>query len=184
MAGLVAAAVFAASLDSSNTALAFVVPGTVGVESSVVGRRGMGSGGSYRRRATCVSRACTRLKAQLGEENILEDYKRRLKEVEQMDSLPRARRQEKGLLGKVAASIKKFKSCETDYDCNEDGKNWPLRCVDVILTKVCVDQDDRGGGLGVRNWNPEAATVPIPVRVDDGYTTQPGQPGWPVSRDF
>ena len=32
-----------------------------------------------------------------------------------------------------------------DYDCNEGGYNWPLRCVDFVFAKICVDTDDQSG---------------------------------------
>ena len=33
------------------------------------------------------------------------------------------------------------------------GYSWPLRCVDFVFAKICVDPDDNiGGGLGALNW--------------------------------
>jgi len=63
------------------------------------------------------------------------------------------------------------KTCKNDYDCNPGGYNWPLRCVDVVVAKICIDPDDwKGGGLGALNVQPQdLATEPIPVRVEDGW---------------
>jgi len=185
MAGLAAAAILSASPEGGNAAHAFLAPGAPGLFTREAGS-GLNSAAAAGRRATCASRACSGLKAQVGdgEANTLEEYKRRLKEVDALEGAPRAKRQAPdegggGLFGKLFA--KKAKGCQTDYDCNEGGRNWPLRCVDVIFTKVCVDKDDSQGGMGIQV---QAALVPIPVRVDDGYTTQPGQPGWPGGRDY
>ena len=63
-----------------------------------------------------------------------------------------------------------WQTCETDYDCNPGGRNWPLRCQSFVLAKFCIDPestDDWFGGLGIQN--PELAMVPIPVRPTDGY---------------
>ena len=91
--------------------------------------------------------------------------------------------QSKAGLGKAQAMLvsiggkelaKKFKlpkQCKEDYDCNEGGYNWPLRCVDFVFTKICVDPDDNiGGGLGALNWDErDLVQEPIPVRVEDGW---------------
>jgi hypothetical protein len=63
-----------------------------------------------------------------------------------------------------------LQTCETDYDCNPEGRNWPLRCQNFIVAKFCIDPestDDWFGGF--RNQNPELVTVPIPVRRSDGF---------------
>ena len=67
--------------------------------------------------------------------------------------------------------LKLPKTCEQDYDCNEGGYNWPLRCVDFVFAKICVDPDDNiGGGLGANNWDErDLVQEPIPVRVEDGW---------------
>jgi len=71
----------------------------------------------------------------------------------------------------LAKKFKLPKQCEQDYDCNEGGYNWPLRCVDFVFTKICVDPDDNiGGGLGALNWDErDLVQEPIPVRVEDGW---------------
>jgi len=141
MAGLAAAAILSASPEGGNAAHAFLAPGAPGLFTREAGS-GLNSAAAAGRRATCASRACSGLKAQVGdgEANTLEEYKRRLKEVDALEGAPRAKRQAPdegggGLFGKLFA--KKAKGCQTDYDCNEGGRNWPLRCVDVIFTKVC-----------------------------------------------
>ena len=49
--------------------------------------------------------------------------------------------------------------------------SWPLRCVDFVFAKICVDTDDQsGGGLGALNWGVgDLVQEPIPVRVEDGW---------------
>jgi hypothetical protein len=32
--------------------------------------------------------------------------------------------------------------CEDDYECNGGKANFPLRCLDVAVAKMCVDPDD------------------------------------------
>ena len=49
------------------------------------------------------------------------------------------------------------------------GYNFPLRCVDFVIVRVCVDPDDWNGGLGALSWDPSLAPEPIPVRPQDGY---------------
>ena len=140
---------------------AFLAPaGTTGLSSSAVS--GLNAGAAARRRATCASRACSGLKAQAGDGdfNTLEEYKRRLKDVDELEAAPRVKRQADGdgggLFGKLFASAKKVKACRTDYDCNENGRNWPLRCVDVIFTKVARNPDGtRNPKLETRNPKPE-----------------------------
>jgi len=66
------------------------------------------------------------------------------------------------------------KTCESDYDCNPGGYNFPLICADFVVARFCIDPDDwRGGGLGALAWDPtnlEAMVKePIPVRPEDGY---------------
>lgn len=71
----------------------------------------------------------------------------------------------------LAKKLKLPKQCKQDYDCNEGGYSWPLRCVDYVFAKICVDPDDNfGGGLGANNWDEsQLVQVPIPVRVEDGW---------------
>ncbi len=64
-----------------------------------------------------------------------------------------------------------WQTCETDYDCNPEGRNWPLVCQSFVLAKFCIDPestDDWFGGLKAQNSN--LAMVPIPVRRTDGYS--------------
>jgi len=70
-----------------------------------------------------------------------------------------------------AKKMKLPKQCKEDYDCNEGGYNWPLRCMDFVFAKICVDPDDSpGGGLGALNWDErDLVPEPIPVRVEDGW---------------
>jgi hypothetical protein len=93
---------------------------------------------------------------------------------------------------RLQAFMKKLpKQCKEDYDCNPGiarhgdgtaracrltigcagGYNFPLRCMDFIIARFCVDPDDwRNGGLGALAWDPSLAPEPIPVRVEDGFT--------------
>mmetsp|Transcript_55078 Transcript_55078/g.112600 ORF Transcript_55078/g.112600 Transcript_55078/m.112600 type:complete len:441 (+) Transcript_55078:93-1415(+) len=73
--------------------------------------------------------------------------------------------------GKQWAAKNLPKTCKEDYDCNPGGYNWPLRCVDVVIAKICIDPDDwKGGGLGAHAATPDdLAMEPIPVRVEDGW---------------
>mmetsp|Transcript_38020 Transcript_38020/g.79649 ORF Transcript_38020/g.79649 Transcript_38020/m.79649 type:complete len:275 (-) Transcript_38020:225-1049(-) len=72
---------------------------------------------------------------------------------------------------RLQAFLKKLpKQCKEDYDCNPGGYNFPLRCVDFVIARFCVDPDDwRGGGLGALAWDPSLAPEPIPVRIEDGF---------------
>jgi hypothetical protein len=97
------------------------------------------------------------------EENVLEKYKQILADI---DSKPVAARKRVNIFSKMFESAKSVKTCETDYDCNPGGRSWPLRCVNVVFSKICVESDDDfGGGRGVMEYALEA----IPVRVEDGY---------------
>ena len=51
--------------------------------------------------------------------------------------------------------------CEDDYECNGGKANFPLRCLDVVMAKVCVDPDDF-----LRPSSTEAAYEPLVVRPD------------------
>jgi len=89
------------------------------------------------------------LKAQVGDGdvNILEEYKRRLKEVDETDAKPRVKKQDAsgglgGLFEKLFSS-KKEKACKTDYDCNEGGRNWPHRCVNGLFANVTPKPETR-----------------------------------------
>mmetsp|Transcript_34332 Transcript_34332/g.55431 ORF Transcript_34332/g.55431 Transcript_34332/m.55431 type:complete len:127 (+) Transcript_34332:2-382(+) len=70
-----------------------------------------------------------------------------------------------------AKKMKLPKQCKEDYDCNEGGYNWPLRCMDFVVAKICVDPDDStGGGLRASNYDErDLVQEPIPVRVEDGW---------------
>lgn len=66
------------------------------------------------------------------------------------------------------------KTCQSDYDCNPGGYNFPLICADFIVARFCIDPDDwKGGGLGAHAWDldnmEQMIKEPIPVRPDDGY---------------
>lgn len=101
----------------------------------------------------------------MGEENLVEKYRKLLNDV---DSKPSGVRKPEGnFFSKMVDSAKAaVKTCETDYDCNPDGRNWPLRCVRGLFSKICIESDDDiGGGRGVMAY----ALEPIPVRVEDGY---------------
>ena len=119
-----------------------------------------------RTRASISSRSAVpaplHLRAQESEENIVEKYRKILNDV---DSKPAAARKEATFFSKFFQSAK-VKTCETDYDCNPGGRNYPLRCVNYIFSKICVESDDDfSGGRGVMEY----AFEPIPVRVTDGY---------------
>jgi len=141
------------SPGGGNVANAFLAPAAAGLRTGAAS--GLNSGAAAGRRATCASRACSGLKAQAGdgELNILEEYKRRLKEVDETDAKPRVKRQERqdeGGLGGLFSKLfmtKKEKACRTDYDCNEDGRNWPLRCVDGLFAKVNPKPETREVGV-------------------------------------
>jgi hypothetical protein len=123
-------------------------------------------GGVHRVRATPVSISprSLQLRAQAGgDENVVDKYRQILAD---MDSEPVPARKGGNLFSRMLESAKGLKTCETDYDCNPGGRNWPLRCVDVVFSKICVESDDDiGGGRGIMEYALEA----IPVRVEDGY---------------
>jgi len=110
-----------------------------------------------------------------GGENVLEKYKKILADVEN-DNGPR---KSTNAFSKLIEQASKLKTCQTDYDCNPGGRNYPLRCVNFLVSSFCVDSDDWTGGTGIRDVFRELAPEPIPVRIQDGYITNPGQPGWP-----
>jgi len=106
------------------------------------------------------------LRAQAGgEENVVEKYRKILNDVD--NKAAGARKPQGNFFSKMMQSAKSsMKTCETDYDCNADGRSWPLRCVKVLFSKICIEQDDDiNGGRGVMAY----ALEPIPVRVEDGY---------------
>jgi len=125
-----------------------------------------GSAGLFGARAIARRGAATplQLRAQAGEENVIEKYRQILNDV---DSKPVTRKEQPNLFSKMVANAKSaIKTCETDYDCNPGGRSWPLRCVNVLFSKICIEQDDDiGGGRGIS----QMAMEPIPVRVEDGY---------------
>ena len=98
------------------------------------------------------------------EENLVEKYRRTLAEL---DSEPAQRaRKPPDFFAKMAEAAKSVKTCQTDYDCNPGGRNYPLKCVNVVFASICVESDDDfQGGMGIL----QSAFEPIPVRVDDGY---------------
>jgi len=105
------------------------------------------------------------LRAQVGEENLVEKYRKLLNDV---DSKPmEVSKPQANFFSKMIDSAKAAaKTCETDYDCNPDGRNWPLRCVRGLFSNTCIESDDDiNGGRGVMAY----AMEPIPVRVEDGY---------------
>ena len=104
------------------------------------------------------------LRAQAGgEENVVEKYRQILANIDG-EAVPA--RKSGNLFSKMLESAKGVKTCETDYDCNPGGRNWPLRCVNVVFSKICVESDDdMGGGRGIMEY----ALETIPVRVEDGY---------------
>ena len=64
----------------------------------------------------------------------------------------------------------KFKGLILFVGALAGGYNFPLRCVDFVIARFCVDPDDwRGGGLGALAWDPSLAPEPIPVRIQDGF---------------
>jgi hypothetical protein len=101
-----------------------------------------------------------------GEDNVVEKYRQILADIDS-DSTPVAAKKQPNFFSKMVESAKSVKTCETDYDCNPGGRNWPLRCVNVLFSKICIESDDDfGGGRGV---HAEAVLEAIPVRVEDGY---------------
>ncbi|CAK0796513.1 unnamed protein product [Prorocentrum cordatum] len=50
--------------------------------------------------------------------------------------------------------------CEDDYECNGGKANFPLRCLDAAIAKICVDPDD------FLRPTSEAAYEPLVVRPD------------------
>mmetsp|Transcript_62832 Transcript_62832/g.130633 ORF Transcript_62832/g.130633 Transcript_62832/m.130633 type:complete len:172 (-) Transcript_62832:263-778(-) len=115
------------------------------------------------------------MKVDSSDGNVIEEYKKILKELDENPAKP----QKNGWFKNIAQQATKLKTCETDYDCNPAGRNYPLRCVNFVVANFCVDSDDWTGGNGIREWTPQLAPEPIPVRIDDGYITQPGESGWP-----
>eukprot|EP00287_Rhodomonas_sp_CCMP768_P017175 CAMPEP_0202812388 /NCGR_PEP_ID=MMETSP1389-20130828/4049_1 /ASSEMBLY_ACC=CAM_ASM_000865 /TAXON_ID=302021 /ORGANISM="Rhodomonas sp., Strain CCMP768" /LENGTH=172 /DNA_ID=CAMNT_0049483771 /DNA_START=18 /DNA_END=536 /DNA_ORIENTATION=+ len=126
---------------------------------------------------TCPLRPA--MKADGSDRNVIEEYREILKNL---DETPPERRHSRAgtpnFLKSIAQKASKLKTCETDYDCNSGGRNYPLRCVNFVVANFCVDSDDWTGGTPIRELAPEL----IPVRVEDGYVVHPGQPGWPGSR--
>eukprot|EP00960_Hanusia_phi_P031212 749148-Hanusia_phi.AAC.2 len=49
-----------------------------------------------------------------------------------------------------------------DYDCNPGGYNFPLRCVDFIIARFCVDPDDWRGGQSLLPPPPPPPPRPRP----------------------
>jgi len=54
-------------------------------------------------------------------------------------------------------------TCENDFDCNGGNANFPLQCLDLVVTKICIDPSDFQPGGTSR----DVAYVPLPVRIDD-----------------
>jgi len=115
--------------------------------------------------------------------NIVEEYRQILKDVEANPTArSRGKQGSESWIKNMAQKASKVKTCETDYDCNSGGRNYPLRCVNFVFANFCVDSDDWTGGNGIKDYNTELAPELIPVRVEDGYIVHPGQPGWPGGR--
>lgn len=53
--------------------------------------------------------------------------------------------------------------CDDDFDCNGGKANFPFRCLDMLLTKICVNPDDFEKNTPT---SAEPAYVPIPVEAD------------------
>ena len=122
------------------------------------------SGGVSSRAVSRHVAAPLHLRAKAGEDNVVERYRQILADL---DSTPVAGKKQQNFFSKMVESAKSVKTCETDYDCNPGGRNWPLRCVNVVFSKICIESDDDfGGGRGV---HAEAVLETIPVRVEDGY---------------
>jgi hypothetical protein len=51
--------------------------------------------------------------------------------------------------------------CEDDYECNGGKANYPMRCLDFVAARVCVDPDDF-----LKPSSTEAAYEPLVVRPD------------------
>jgi len=146
-----------AGAGAPEARLAFMSP-------SGVGWMGTSNARKMSSRTTRPVLQSLRLRAQAGgDENVVEKYRQILAN---MDSEPVPARKTGNLFSRMLESAKGLKTCETDYDCNPGGRNWPLRCVDVVFSKICVESDDdMGGGRGVTEYAMDA----IPVRVEDGY---------------
>ena len=111
-------------------------------------------------------------------ENLIVRYRQILADVD-VETLPEAKRAEhKSERGGVFAkmlSAANLKTCKTDYDCNPGGRNWPLRCVDVFVSKICMGSDDGGGGGGGGGGSiASLSMLPIPVLAEDGYFDDDG----------
>eukprot|EP00931_Biecheleriopsis_adriatica_P112383 TRINITY_DN86992_c0_g1_i1.p1 TRINITY_DN86992_c0_g1~~TRINITY_DN86992_c0_g1_i1.p1 ORF type:complete len:169 (+),score=32.65 TRINITY_DN86992_c0_g1_i1:61-507(+) len=57
------------------------------------------------------------------------------------------------------------KTCNDDFECNGGSANFPLRCLDLAFTKICVDPDDFGQSS--QESFTDLAYVPLPVRSED-----------------
>lgn len=105
--------------------------------------------------------------------NVLDKYRKILRDADSGAS-----KDEGNFLTKMMASAK-IKACETDFDCNPGGRSWPLRCVDILVSKICMEVDDSDDSFG--GGRMMLAMEPIPVRIEDGYydddTTTSGG-GW------
>ena len=105
-------------------------------------------------------------------------YRQILADVD-VETLPEAERaehrSERGVFAKMLSAAN-LKTCKTDYDCNPGGRNWPLRCVDVFVSKICMGSDDGGGdgGGGGGGRIASLSMVPIPVLAEDGYFDDDG----------
>ena len=124
------------------------------------------SGGVSTRAVSRRVAAPEQLRAQAsgGDDNVVEKYRQILADL---DRTPDTGKKQQNFFSKMVNSAKSaVKTCETDYDCNPGGRNWPLRCVNVVFSKICIESDDDfGGGRGIA----EVALEAIPVRVEDGY---------------
>jgi hypothetical protein len=60
-------------------------------------------------------------------------------------------------------------TCDDDYECNGGKANYPLRCMDVVVAKVCVDPDD------LTPASAEPAYEPLVVRPDPKDPRQSGR---------
>mmetsp|Transcript_62668 Transcript_62668/g.91883 ORF Transcript_62668/g.91883 Transcript_62668/m.91883 type:complete len:216 (+) Transcript_62668:148-795(+) len=106
--------------------------------------------------------------------SVLDKYRKILRDADS----EAATKDEGNFFAKMMASAK-IKACETDFDCNPGGRSWPLRCVDIVVSKICMEVDDSDDSFG--GGRMMLAMEPIPVRIEDGYyddeaTTSGG--GW------